>query len=68
MDMQSFALFLKLAREDYRLSEEQVTRLSRRMMSDEREFLRIWELYKSTAKKTKSGVDEFKTILSELLS
>ena len=68
MDMQSFALFIKLVKEDYRLNDEQITRLGRRMMSDEREFSRIWELYKATARKTKSGVDEFKSVLSELLS
>lgn len=68
LDMQIFTLFIKLVREDYKLSEKEVTKLSRRMMADEREFSRVWEIYQRRAKRPKDGVDEFKPILSDLLS
>lgn len=68
MDMQDLSLFLKLVREDYKLSQDQIERLTQRMMSDEREFSRVWETYKSKARKTKKGVDQFQSILNELLS
>lgn len=68
MDMQELSLFIKLVREDYKLNEEQLNRLTQRMMSDDREFSRVWETYKSKARKTKKGVDQFQSILNELLS
>jgi hypothetical protein len=68
MDMQALSLFLKLVREDYKLSQDQIERLTQRMMSDEREFSRVWESYKAKARKTKKGVDQFQSILNELLS
>ena len=66
--MQAFTLFLKLVKEDYKLREEDLSRLSRRMMADEREFSRVWEIYKNKARQPKDGVDEFKSILNELLN
>ncbi len=68
MDMQQLSLFIKLVREDYKLDEEQLERLTQRMMSDDKEFSRVWETYKAKARKTKKGVDQFQAILNELLS
>ena len=57
-------LALKLIQEEYKLSESQILILSRRMMADEREFERIWNLFKSR----RSGkVDSFLEILKDLL-
>jgi hypothetical protein len=41
--------------------------LKNRMLADDREFERIWELYKSRARKTKKGVDQFASTLQELI-
>lgn len=68
MDMQRYTLFLKLVKEDYKLSEGELSRLGRRMMADEREFSQVWESYQNKARQPKDGVDEFKAILTELLS
>lgn len=68
MDMQKYSLFMKLVKEDYKLDESEISRLGRRMMADEQEFSRVWESYQSKARRPKGGVDEFKPILSELLS
>ena len=68
MDMGSFQLFLKLIKDDYRLSEAEVTKLKRRMLADDREFERVWEMYKAKARKTVGGVDGFQSVLQDLLS
>lgn len=66
MDAGTVNLALKQIQEDYKLNKEQMTVLYHRFIADDREFEKIWKLYKS--KKTKSGVDKFKELLSELLT
>lgn len=66
MDMGTFNLFIKLIRDEYRLSEAQLTKLTRRLLADDQEFLRLWEIYKN--KSLQGGVDKFKTLLQDLLS
>lgn len=68
MNMDHFTLFIKLIRDDYKLSEKEIERLSRRMLADEREFAQVWEFYKNRAKRPSDGVDEFKFLLTDLLS
>jgi hypothetical protein len=68
MNTGSLNLFIKMVSSDYVLSDEQANVLKNRMLADDREFERIWELYKSRARKTKKGVDQFASTLQELLS
>lgn len=65
MDMGKFNLFIKLIKEEYRLSDMQISKLSRRLLSDDREFERVWEIYQS--KSVNLGVDGFKNLLQDLL-
>lgn len=64
MNLGQLNLALKMIREEYRLSDLQVQILSRRMMADEREFERMWTLFKNR----RSDVDTFRELLKELLS
>lgn len=66
MDAGAVNLALKQIQEDYKLSKEQMTVLYHRFIADDREFEKVWKMYKS--KKTNSGVDKFKELLTELLS
>lgn len=66
--MGNLHLFIKMLREEYRLGEEDLWVLNNRMMADDKEFEKIWKLYKAKAKRTHNGVDEFRLLLNELLS
>lgn len=68
MDMGNLHLFIKMVKEDYALSEEQLDLLRNRMLSDDREFDKVWKAYKNKAKKTNKGVDQFQAMLNELLN
>ena len=68
MDHGQVSLFIKLIREEYRLSETELTIISRRMLADDREFDRIWKLYKSKSLRVIGGFDEFKSVLQDLLN
>lgn len=67
MDSGAFSLFIKLIRDDYKLNDDEITRLSHRMLADEKEFERVWEAYKTKARKTRKGVDAFQAMLQDLL-
>ncbi len=67
MDMGRLSLALKMISEEYKLSDAEISILSHRMMADDVEFERIWELYKNKARKFSGGVDRFKELLLELL-
>jgi len=47
MNLGQLNLALKMIKEEYKLSDSQVQVLSRRMMADDREFDRMWTLYKN---------------------
>lgn len=66
MDSGTVNLALKLIQEDYKLTSEQVTVLYHRFLADDKEFEKVWKLYKN--RRLKSGVDKFKELLSELLN
>jgi hypothetical protein len=68
MNTGTLNLFIKMVSSDYALDHEQANVLKNRMLADDREFERIWELYKSRARKTKKGVDQFASTLQELIS
>lgn len=68
MDMGNLQLFIKMVREDYALSDEQLDTLRNRMLSDDREFEKVWRAYKNKARKTNRGVDQFQAMLNDLLN
>lgn len=61
-------LFLKLVVIDYALSPGELSVLKTRMLADQSEFERVWEIYKVKARKTRKGVDGFQAILKDLLT
>jgi hypothetical protein len=65
MNLGQLNLALKMIREEYRLSDTQVQTLSRRMMADDREFERMWNLFKN---RRTGNVDTFLELLKDLLS
>jgi hypothetical protein len=68
MDMGNLHLFLKLIKDDYKLTDSQLNTLTTRMLADDSEFERVWKLYKNKARKTHRGVDQFQSLLHDLLS
>lgn len=68
MDTGQVNLFIKMIREEYKLSESELTIITRRMLADDREFERVWKLYKAKSIRVFGGVDEFKSLLQDLLS
>ena len=66
MDTGSFNLFIKLIKDEYRLSEAQILKVTRRLLADDHEFQRVWDKYKNKA--LNGGVDNFKPHLMELLT
>lgn len=68
MDMQAFSLFMKLVTEEYRLGDEEISRLKSRLMADDQEFKSVWIQFQEKAKRPRKGVDYFKPILKELLT
>jgi len=54
-----------MIQDDYKLSDEQLKILTTRLLADEREFDRMWSVYK---KRRQGKEDIFKDILRELLS
>lgn len=66
MDMGTFNLFLKLVADEYKLTESQILKLSRRLLADEQEFSRTWTLFKDRI--VNNGVDSFRPFLSDLLN
>ena len=65
MNLNQFNLALKMIQDDYKLSDEQLKILTTRLLADEREFDRMWSVYK---KRRQGKEDIFKDILRELLS
>lgn len=66
MDLNAFNLFIKQVREEYKLDESQVLKLSQRLLADDQEFERTWRLFKDRS--LVKGVDLFKPTLTDLLS
>lgn len=67
MDMGRLSLAIKLIQEEYRLTDHEMKIFTHRMLADESEFERVWEIYKNKSLKFRGGVDKFKDILSELI-
>lgn len=56
---------MKMIKEDYKLEDQQMQILSRRLMADDREFERLWMAFKN---RRLGSVDTFRDLLRELLS
>lgn len=68
MDTGHFNLFIKMVQEDYKLNQDQVEILSRRLLADDKEFEKVWKHYKNKSRTSRDGVDSFKPLLQELLN
>jgi hypothetical protein len=68
MDMGNFNLFIKMIREEYKLDESQLQTMTYRLLADDKEFEKVWKLYKGKSRRISGGVDEFKFLLQELVS
>lgn len=66
MDMGKFNLFIKMITEEYRLNDSQLETLTHRLLADDKEFEKVWRSFKSKA--SRSGVDDFKFLLQELIN
>ncbi|HLW56216.1 MAG TPA: hypothetical protein VKY27_02470 [Bacteriovoracaceae bacterium] len=65
MDLDKFSLFLKMVAADYALSPADIEKVSGRLLADEAEFFKTWDLYQN--REVHDGVDDFKPILEDLL-
>lgn len=65
MDLNRLNLFLKLLRADYALADQQVAKISDRLMADDQEFLSLWQRFQDRV--ILDGVDDFKPYLEDLL-
>lgn len=68
MDMGKFTLFLKTVKEEYALNEDQLLVLRHRLMADDSEFERVSRLFRSRARGSVGGKDQFGQVLQELLN
>ena len=68
MDMGNFNLFIKMIQDEYKLTGNQLEVLTSRMLADDKEFEKVWGLYKNKSKSFKSGVDSFKWMLQDLIA
>jgi hypothetical protein len=68
MDLGHFNLFIKMICEEYKLTSSQIETLTQRLLADDKEFEKVWKLYKNKSSKVRGGVDEFKFLLQELLN
>lgn len=67
MDIGALNLFLKMIEDEYKLGGRELQKISRRLLADDSEFERVWSLYRRKASETRSGVDAFRPVLTELL-
>jgi hypothetical protein len=65
MNLGHLNLALKMIQEEYKLSNAQLQIISRRMMADDREFERVWNLFKN---RRTGKSDTFADTLRELLT
>jgi len=65
MNLGQLNFALKMIQDAYKLSEQQVQVLSRRMMADDKEFDRVWNHFKN---RRIGNADTFREMLLELLS
>ncbi|MES2526310.1 MAG: hypothetical protein V4598_04460 [Bdellovibrionota bacterium] len=67
MDLGKFNLFMKMIEDEYKLGQRELQKVSQRLLADDVEFDKVWTLYRTKTSRTRNGVDEFKSVLNELL-
>lgn len=67
MDIGNFNLFIKLVKQEYALGDHDIEVLTQRLLADDKEFEKVWRIYKNKASLTSGGVDQFKTLLHDLI-
>lgn len=65
MDLNHLNLFLKLLSVHYVLSDNDVAKISDRLLADDQEFLSLWQRFQDRV--ILDGVDNFKPFLEDLL-
>lgn len=68
MNIGNVNLFLKMIKEEYALTESELSTLTTRMLADDKEFEKVWRFYKNKNKSYAGGVDAFKQLLQELIN
>ncbi|MFY7992418.1 MAG: hypothetical protein ACOVP4_03920 [Bacteriovoracaceae bacterium] len=66
MSMPRLELALTMIQNEYKLSPDQILKIKRRLLADDKEFERVWMIYQD--KIQRKGVDKFKDLLTELLT
>ena len=66
MSMPRLELALTMIQNEYKLSPDQMLKIKRRLLADDKEFERVWMIYQD--KIQRKGVDKFKDLLAELLT
>lgn len=57
-----------MIQEEYALDQSQLSTLTNRLLADDKEFEKVWRLYKNKNKTYAGGVDSFKQLLTELVN
>ena len=65
MDLNHLSLFLKLLSINYVLSDNDMAKISDRLLADDQEFLSLWQKFQDRL--ILDGVDNFKPFLEDLL-
>lgn len=65
MDLNHLNLFLKLLSVNYVLSDNEMAKISDRLLADDQEFLSLWQRFQD--RMILDGVDNFKPFLEDLL-
>ncbi len=66
MSMPRLELALTMIKNEYKLKDDEILKLKRRLLADDKEFERMWASYQN--KVQRKGVDKFKELLTELLT
>lgn len=59
---------MKMIEEEYKLSQDELSTLFNRMLADDKEFEKVWKLFKEKTRRFRGGVDPFRALLAELVS
>ena len=65
--MGSFNLFIKMVKEEYALGDTELELLTQRLLADDKEFEKVWRIYKNKSTISFGGVDRFKSLLLDLI-
>ena len=67
MDLGALNLFIKMIEDEYKLNTRDLQKISQRLLADDAEFEKVWKLYRNKASRSRSGNDDFRPVLFELL-